>query len=149
MARPEDVEIVRVMKNAKTPQEMILSWAAQSDGKNVDADFKYFRLFIERKPEMIETFAQNILWRVLDRGILDAKTRSMINLSIALATGNEEGVIAQCANAKGAGWTEEEIMEASYLVCYQSAKGKMVAACGMLSKAFEATANVKAREKKS
>ena len=147
MARPEDVDIVEAMKAANTPKEMILSWATQSDGKDVEPDWTTFRLWIERKPEMIETFAQNILWRVIDRGILDSKTRTLVTLGMAMALGSRDAVIAHCANAKGAGWTEEEIMEVAYLACYQASKIKMVTTGLLLDEAFQATANVKSRKK--
>ena len=149
MARPEDADIVKAMKEAKTPREIVLSWATQADGKTVDKEMKIFDLWVQRKPEMLETFAKNVLTPVIDRGILDAKTRTIVNLAINMAAGSKDGVLSQVANAKGAGWTEEEMMEVAYLVCYLTAKGKMAMASEALADAFKATANVKPRKKKS
>jgi alkylhydroperoxidase/carboxymuconolactone decarboxylase family protein YurZ len=149
MARPEDADIVKAMKNAKTPQEIVLSWATQANGKSVEKEMRIFDLWVQRKPEMLETFAKNVLTPVIDRGILDAKTRTIVNLAINLTAGSKEGVFSQVANAKGAGWTEEEMMEVAYLVCYLSAKGKMAMASEALSEAFKGTADVKPRNKKS
>lgn len=145
MARPEESDIAKAMKEAKTARDMVLSWGTQAPGRDMERSLKVFQLWLERKPEMIDVFAQNILWRVIDRGILDGKTRSLVLLGIVMAMGSKEGVIAQCANAKGAGCTEEEIMEIAYLACYMACKNQLGTTCDALTEAFKATANVKPR----
>lgn len=148
MARPEEQDIVDVMKSAKNAREMVASWGSQAPGRDMERTLKVFDFWIKRKPEMIEMFSWNILWKVIDRGIFDGKTRSLILLGITMAMGSEEGVITQTANAKGSGCTEEEIMEVAYLATYMACKDKMAFTCSAVNKAFEATKNVKPREKK-
>jgi alkylhydroperoxidase/carboxymuconolactone decarboxylase family protein YurZ len=143
MAKGKYKNAVKAMKEAKTPLEMIHSWTTQGEGKTPERDLNHFKFWAERKPEMIETFAHNILWKGIDRGILDAKTRTLATLATSMAIGSLEGVIAQTANAKGAGATEDEIMEIAWAVCYQVAKSKMAFIGEALQKAFEAAANVK------
>ena len=147
MARTEEVDIVKAMKEAKTAYEMVMSWGTQAPGRDMERTLKAFQLWVDRKPEMMEVFAQNILWRVIDRGILDGKTRSLILLGMTMAMGSKEGVITQCANAKGAGCSEEEIMEIAYLACYMACKDRLATTCDALTEAFKATTNVKPRKK--
>jgi alkylhydroperoxidase/carboxymuconolactone decarboxylase family protein YurZ len=149
MARPEENNIVKAMKEAKTAREMVMSWGTQAMGRDMERSLKAFQLWVDRKPEMMEVFAQNILWRVIDRGILDGKTRSLVLLGITMAMGSKEGIVSQCANAKGAGCSEEEIMEIAYLACYMACKDKLAMTCDALTEAFRATANVKPRRQKT
>jgi alkylhydroperoxidase/carboxymuconolactone decarboxylase family protein YurZ len=149
MAKGVYADVVKAMKAAKTPREIVNSWATQGDGKNPERDWKIFEFWAERKPEMIETFAHNILWRGIDREILDPKTRTLCTLAIAMALGSMDGVIAQTGNALGAGATEEEIMELAWLACYQVAKGKMAFSSLALAEAFKVNANVKPLKKKA
>lgn len=149
MARPEENNIVKAMKEAKTAREMVMSWGTQAPGRDMERSLKAFQLWVDRKPEMMEVFAQNILWRVIDRGILDGKTRSLVLLGITMAMGSKEGIVSQCANAKGAGCSEEEIMEIAYLACYMACKDKLAMTCDALTEAFRATANVKPRRQKT
>jgi len=148
MAKGKYVEVVKAMKNAKTAKEMIMSWATQGDGKKSDHDLELFGFWAERKPEMIEVFAHNILWRGIDNDVLDPKTRTLCTLAIAMAMGSMGGVLAQTANAKGAGATEEEIMQVAWLSCYQASKGKMAFTGEALQRAFKNAANIKPLEKK-
>lgn len=149
MTRPEEANIVKAMKEAKTAREMVMSWGTQAPGRDMERTLKAFQLWVERKPEMMEVFAQNVLWRVIDRGILDGKTRSLVLLGITMAMESKEGVVAQCANAKGAGCTEEEIMEIAYLACYMACKKQLAMTCEALTEAFRATANVKPLKQKT
>ena len=149
MARPEEADIVKAMKEAKIARDMVLSWGTQAPGRDMERTLKVFEFWVERKPEMIETFAQNVLWRVIDRGILDGKTRSLVLLGMTMAMGAKEGVVTQCANAKGAGCTEEEIMELAYLACYMACKDKLAMTCEALSEAFKATAKVTPRKQQT
>ena len=148
MARPEELDIVKAMKEAKTAREMVMSWGTQAPGRNMERTLKAFQLWVDRKPEMMEVFAQIPLSRVIDRGILDGKTRSLVLLGMTMAMGSKEGVITQCANAKGAGCSEEEIMEIAHLACYMACKDRLAITCNALTEAFEATANVKPRKQK-
>ena len=60
-----------------------------------------------------------------------------------------DGVIAQSANAKGAGATDEEIMECAFLASYQAAKGKMAFTGIAVAEALKINANVKPLKKKA
>ena len=62
MAKGVYADVVKAMKAAKTPQEIMESWTTQGDGKKPDRDLRIFKFWAERKPEMIETFAHNLLW---------------------------------------------------------------------------------------
>ncbi len=148
MVRPEEADIAKAMKEAKTAREIIASWGTQAPGRDMERTFKAFQLWLDRKPEMMEVFAQNPLSRVVDRGILDGKTRSLVLLGMTMAMGSKEGVITQCANAKGAGCSEEEIMEIAHLACYMACKDRLAITCDALTDAFKATANVKPRQSK-
>ena len=148
MARPEESDIAKAMKEAKTAREIVMSWGTQAPGRKMERTLKAFQLWIERKPEMMEVFAGNPLSRVVDRGILDAKTRYLVLLGITMAMGTKEGVIAQCANAKGAGCSEEEIMEIAHLACYMACKDRLATTCEALTDAFRATATVKPRKQR-
>jgi alkylhydroperoxidase/carboxymuconolactone decarboxylase family protein YurZ len=146
MARPEDRKIVAAMKKAKTAREMVMSWATQAPGRNMEPTLKNALLFVEKKPEMIEVFAQNPLMRAIDHEILDGKTRELVLLGIVLGMKADMAVSSRVANAKGAGCTEEEMMEVAYLACYQAGKEVMQMSAKALYDAFQRTANVTSRE---
>jgi alkylhydroperoxidase/carboxymuconolactone decarboxylase family protein YurZ len=95
MARPEEVKTAEKMKKAKTGKEMILSWGDQRPGADMEGTLKVLRLYVEKKPEMIATFAHNQLTQVTDRGILDAKTRYLVTLGIYMALRHCQGIGAQ------------------------------------------------------
>ena len=111
MARPEEAKAVQAFKEAKTGEEMVRSWGAQSPGREMDSLVDVYRLFIDNRPDIIETWAHRPLQEIMDRGILDRKTRELCFLAILLAWQRHYGVIAHVANAKAAGVTDEEILE--------------------------------------
>ena len=142
MARTEDAKIVKTMKKAKTARDMVLSWGTQAPGRNMEKSLDVFKLFVDRKPEMIETFAKNPLTQVIDRGILDRKTRCLVLMGIVMAMETKGGIIPQYNNAKAAGCTEEEIMEIAFLVTYQACKDMMGFLSPTLAEAFKSAENV-------
>ena len=142
MARPEDEKIVKAMKEAKTAREMVLSWGTQAPGRDMQRSLDAFKLFVDRKPEMIETFAKNPLTQVIDRGILDRKTRCLVLLGIVMAMESKSGIIPQYNNAKAAGCTEEEVMEVAFLVTYQACKDMMGFLSPALAEAFKSAEKV-------
>ena len=137
MARPEDVGIAKAMKEAKTAQDMVLSWATQRPGASIEHALDGLRLYLERKPEMIESFAHNQLTQVIDRGILDGKTRYLVILGIYMALRHWRGINPQCCNAKAAGCTDEEIMEVAFLAAYGASKTMLVESGEALADVFE------------
>jgi alkylhydroperoxidase/carboxymuconolactone decarboxylase family protein YurZ len=137
MARPEEAKVAKAMKEAKTAREMVLSWATQAPGRDVNDTLKGLRVYLEKKPEMIPTFSHNALTQVTDRGILDAKTRYLITIAVYMALRHWGGVLPQCCNAKAAGCTEEEILETAFLANYGVSKCQMSECGGTLSQVFE------------
>ncbi|HLA80751.1 MAG TPA: carboxymuconolactone decarboxylase family protein [Thermoleophilia bacterium] len=126
MPRPEEVEVVKAMKAAKTGEEILASWAMQRPGYKPGAggdpslDF-----WVKRRPDMLHTYAQNQLTGLLDRGILDPKTRYLLLVGLYMMNDHYDGVMPQASNAKAAGATEEEIMEVAFCVCYSVGKAKL------------------------
>ena len=53
-ARPEDVEVANAMKESKTARDMVLSWATQRPGANMERALNSLRLYLDRKPEMVQ-----------------------------------------------------------------------------------------------
>jgi alkylhydroperoxidase/carboxymuconolactone decarboxylase family protein YurZ len=77
-----------------------------------------------------------MLTQLLDRGILDPKTRYLILVALYMMQGHWDGVLPQACNAKAAGATDEEIMEVAFCVCYSVGKAKMQESGACLDKVF-------------
>ena len=137
MARAEEAKVAKKMKEAKTAEEMVMSWFAQRPGWEGPSGRDPLDLYIKRKPEMVFTYAHNQLAQVVDRGILDPKTRYLAILGMYMMLNHWEGILPQCCNAKAAGATEEEIMEIAFLACYAVGKDKMAGTAIALLNAFE------------
>ena len=137
MPRPEEVEVVKAMKAAKTGQEILASWAMQRPGYKPGAkgdptlDF-----WVDHKVEMLHTFAQNQLTQLLDRGILDPKTRYLLLVGMYMMANHWDGVLPQACNAKAAGASDDEIMEVAFCACYSVGKAKMQESGQCLDKVF-------------
>jgi len=121
--RPEEKKVLKAMKEAKTPEEIIASWFVQRPGYEGSKDAG-FAFWIKRKPEMVSTFAHNQLTQLVERGILDPKTRYLCILGCYMMADHWDGVMAQCCNARAAGATDEEIMEVAFIACYAVGKAK-------------------------
>ena len=65
---------------------------------------------------MLHTYAQNQLTGLLDRGILDPKTRYLLLVGLYMMNNHWDGVLPQACNAKAAGATDEELMEVAFCV---------------------------------
>lgn len=137
MVRPEEVKVLKAMKEAKTAEQMTRSWSAQRPGDKPGSASQDLDLYIRRKPEMVYTYAHNQLTQMVERGILDPKTRYLIILACYMMENHWNGMLPQCCNAKAAGATEEEIMEVAFLACYAASKAKNVDTCQALAKVFE------------
>jgi alkylhydroperoxidase/carboxymuconolactone decarboxylase family protein YurZ len=126
MPRPEEVEVVAAMKAAKTGQEILASWAKQRPGYVPGgAGDPSLDIWVERRPDMLHTFAQNQLSGLLDRGILDPKTRYLLLVGLYMMNDHYDGVLPQACNAKAHGATEEELMEVAFCCCYSVGKAKL------------------------
>ena len=137
MARPEEAKVVKAMKEAETAKDMVMSWATQRPGASMEGALNGLRLYLEKKPEMVHTFAHNQLTQVVDRGILDPKTRYLVILGIYMAHRHWRGLMPQCCNAKAAGCTDEEIMEVAFLADYGASKTWLVESGEALAEVLE------------
>jgi alkylhydroperoxidase/carboxymuconolactone decarboxylase family protein YurZ len=136
MVRKGTEKILKAFKDAKTAEEMVKSWDAQRPGFEAPPA-KALRVWIERKPEIIEDFAHVQLIRMLDKGILDPKTRALIKVALCIWDDHWFGILPEACSAKAAGATEEELMEVAYLVCAARCKMKMTRTSGPMTDIFE------------
>lgn len=136
MVRKQEEHVLAAMKGAKTAKEMTESWLVQRPGYEPPPN-GYLKLWFERKPEMIPTFSHNALTQMVERGILDPKTRYLMIIACYMTNGHWLGIPVQCANAKAAGATEEEIMEVAHIACYAASKAKLSDVEAVLSKVFD------------
>ena len=125
MASTKYAKVAKAMKEAKTAEEMQRSWWTQRPGFESVSGRVGMELYTKRKPEMIETFAHNALTQMVEREVLEPKTRYLIILACYMMEGHWQGLVPQCCNAKAAGATEEEIMEAAFIACYAVSKAKL------------------------
>ncbi|MBI4329648.1 MAG: hypothetical protein HY673_00020 [Chloroflexi bacterium] len=134
--RPEERKVLKAMKAAKTGKEMRTSWHAQRPGFHDPAGPSSLDLYTERKPEMIRTFAHDALTQLVERGILDPKTRYLVIIGCYIMEGEWGGLLQQCCNARAAGASDEEIMEVAFIANYAVSKHVLVGSSGALQKAF-------------
>lgn len=137
MARPEEAKGVKAFKNAKTPKEMVYSWASQSPGRPMEKQWEVISTFAEKAPWILEYYAQRGLENVMDRGVLDRKTRELIMIGMLLVLKDGDGVGAHVANAKAAGVTEEELAAVAEIACYEASKTMCMSTLVNLKKAWE------------
>ena len=137
MTVPEDAGVLKAMKDAKTGEEMVLSWLSQAPGRDKKKDVHSLRLYTEKKPEMIEAFAHHQLIQMTERGILDRKTRYLVIIGIYITQRHWRGLLPQCCNAKAAGATDDEILEVAFLANYGASKTMLVEGAEALADVFE------------
>ena len=136
MVRPQEAKVLKAMKEAKTAEEMTRSWMTQRPGY-AGPPGGGFDFYIKKKPEMVSTYAHNQLTQMIERGILDPKTRYLVILACYMMANHWKGLLPQCCNAKAAGATEEEILEVAFLVCYAVSKAKNADTCEALAGVLE------------
>jgi alkylhydroperoxidase/carboxymuconolactone decarboxylase family protein YurZ len=136
MVRPQEAKVLKAMKEAKTAAEMTKSWFTQRPGYE-GSPGAGFDFYIKRKPEMVSTYAHNQLTQMVERGILDPKTRYLVILACYMMANHWDGLLPQCCNAKAAGATDEEIMEVAFLACYAVGKAKNADTSQALGKVLE------------
>jgi len=136
MVRKGEEKVLKAMKAAKTGEEMVSSWLTQRPGFDWPAGTDPLTLYTKRKPEMIYTYAHNQLTQMVERGILEPKTRYLIILGCYMIAEHWRGVPWQVCNAKAAGATEEEIMEVAHIVCYAVSKAKLTVSANVLNEVF-------------
>ena len=137
MARPEEVKSVEAFRKAKTGVEMIRSWASQTPGRKTGELEKIMELMCDKRLDLVEHYAQKPLADMMDRGILDRKTREMIMIGVLMGMGDGLGVVAHVQNAVAAGVTSEELWEVVAIVMYEAGKHSIGAGV-MLTQGLEA-----------
>jgi alkylhydroperoxidase/carboxymuconolactone decarboxylase family protein YurZ len=142
MARAEETRAVKAFREAKTAKEKVYSWASQSPGRNMEGLYQTLELFADKAPWIIDNYAHDPLADIMDRGVLDRKSREMIFIGMMLVMREPGGVIAHVANGLAAGLTQEEIIAIAELAAYEGGKCMAVACSDMLSQAFEACKDV-------
>ena len=149
MARMEESQAVKAFRDAKTGKEKVYSWGSQTPGRDMGGLYQVLKLFADKAPWLIDTYAHNPLADLMDRGVLDRKTREMILIGMMLVMREPAGVIAHVANGLAAGLTEEEIIAVAECACYEGGKPMVVACSEMLTNAFAACKNITVYEPKS
>jgi alkylhydroperoxidase/carboxymuconolactone decarboxylase family protein YurZ len=142
MARPEEAKAVRAFREARTPREKVYSWGSQTPGRDMEGLYQALELFADKAPWLIDSYAHNPLADIMDRGILDRKTRELVLIGMMLVMREPGGVVAHVANGLAAGLTEEEIIAVAECACYEGGKPMVVACSEMLTQAFAACRNI-------
>lgn len=142
MARPEEKRAVKAFRDAQTGREKVNAWGAQTPGRNMEGLYRALELFAEKAPWLIDSYAHNPLADLMDRGVLDRKTRELVLIGMMLVLREPAGVVAHVANGLAAGLTEEEIIAVAECACYEGGKTMVVACSEMLTKGFEACREV-------
>ena len=137
MARPEEAKSVEAFRKAKTGVEMIRSWASQTPGRKTAELEKLLERMCDTRLDLFEHYAQKPLADMMDRGILDRKTREMIMIGVLMGMEDVTGVVAHVQNAVAAGVTEEELWEVVAIAMYEAGKHSLSAGA-MLTQGLEA-----------
>jgi len=142
MARAEEVRAVKAFRDAKTGKEKVYAWGSQSPGRDMEGLYQVMKLFADKAPWLIDTYAHDPLADIMDRGVLDRRTRELVFIGMMLMVKDQGGVTAHVANGLAAGLSEEEIIAVAECACYEGGKPMVVACSQMLTNAFEACKNV-------
>jgi alkylhydroperoxidase/carboxymuconolactone decarboxylase family protein YurZ len=142
MARPEEAKAVQAFRDAKTPKEMVYSWAAQSPGRSVDKMWESIAPYAEKAPWMVEQYAHRGLRDLMDRGVLDRKTRELVFIGMLMVMKEPQGVAAHIANAKAAGVTEKEILAVAEMACYEAGKCMVMSVLASVKDGYEYSKDV-------
>ena len=145
MTRPEEVETVNIMEQAKTGEDMVRSWAAQIPVADEESLLGYWKHWIDKKPDIIESYAHRPLKEMVARGILDRKTRELIFVALFLAWESVGGVVEHCQKAKAAGAMQEEIMEVAAVVSLANQMRRALETCAILSEGLSKATTITTR----
>ena len=87
---------------------------------------------------LLKNYTQDPLADIMDRGILDRKTREIVFIAIQMVWPDAGiGVTAHVQNALAAGVTKEELMEVAACVVYEFGKRAAGLTCMMLDQALK------------
>jgi len=136
MAKIDDAKALKAFKEAKTAREMVASWYFLTNMTEDEAmeqmkqEEKYFGVWIEKAPDIVKVFMHDPLMQVMERQILDGKTRELLIVAVYAAMRDGGGLSFHIPAALGAGATEDEVMETIFLTAYMQAKN-MLSSLGM------------------
>jgi len=142
VARPEEAKALQAFKDAKTPKEMVNSWASQTPGRPMEGQWEAIAPLAEKAPWILEYYAQRGLEKIMDRGVLDRKTRELIMIGMLMLMNDPYGVSAHVANAKAAGVTEEEVAAVAEIACYEASKVMCMNVHMQMKQAYDYAKNV-------
>jgi alkylhydroperoxidase/carboxymuconolactone decarboxylase family protein YurZ len=133
MARLKEAEAIKMMEQAKTGEDMVRSWATQISAADMESLLEHWKLWIDKKPDIIESYAHRPLKEMMARDILDCKTRELLFIALFLAWESVGGVVEHCQKAKAAGAMQEEIMEVAAVVSLANQMRRALETSAMLS----------------
>lgn len=102
-----------------------------------------FKVFAEKKPEILEDFSRKPLAESLERGNLEPKTRELVLLGMLAVLQSGSGLIYHIQAAVKEGATEQEIMEVIYLAAYEQAKCSIGAIGESVEEGFRRASKIK------
>ncbi len=142
--------LAKTLRKAKTVEEMLEAFGAALPGMDEETvkdvlkrNRASFSVFVERKPHMWEEYAHEPFYHMVDRGVLDPKTRELVSAGIMMALHRRGGAIFHMLSALCNGATEEEIMEVAFLTCYVLPKIQMSATNDILAEGFRIASKMK------
>ncbi len=136
-------KIIKGMKAARTAQEMVDSWDACMEGGQSVQMKERWNFYSAWQPELIEVHAHKPFLRMMERGVLEPKTRELIMLGMLAVLGSSGGVLWHTRAALAAGCTPEEIMEIPLMSVYILGKANMSTIQDGLNTALKAAGVVK------
>lgn len=126
-----EADEIKAYKAAKTGREMIATWSLKL-GMSMEEALKapvmqFLGDFADKAPNIIKTYSQDTIIQVMERRVLDLKTKELIMLAICAQMENLEGTKFHTQAARARGATEDEIIEVLYLIGYENGKNKTLA----------------------
>ena len=117
-------EATKKMAAAKTGKEILDSWAALNPtGTEIpQGTWEQFGIFAEKAPQILDFYCHRPLAWAMENGVLDAKTRELILVALCTVREEGQGLVFHVPAALGVGCTEEEVLEAVHLGCYEFGK---------------------------
>jgi alkylhydroperoxidase/carboxymuconolactone decarboxylase family protein YurZ len=139
---------LKAYKAAKSPQAMVESWGLIQGGK-ADVFHKLYGVYEEKAPhlDIIKTFVHQPEIEMMERRILDPKSKELARLALALDSADTALVTLQVVAAKQRGATDEEIMDTVYLTAYSARKNAVAKLGQALHNGFKMAEEMKIKEK--
>jgi alkylhydroperoxidase/carboxymuconolactone decarboxylase family protein YurZ len=116
---------LKAYKAAKTPRDMVESWAPVA-GAGSETLHKVYKVYEEKAPkiatEMLKSLIQEPEIKLMERGILEPRVTELTRLAIAVQMNNTARVTHQVVAAKAIGVSDEAIIDCVWLASYALAK---------------------------